>query len=172
MPSKDPILNWADRNRELVRGCMREDRRQGAPLARVRAAFARIRAPLERPLTLYRGTRVMDLYNRPDGDGGSTYRPDSTAELPCPLSFTRSRAQARHFADWSPKGVGTGRGWIHVVALPAGTPVADVARYVEGVDARFGVRRKENARREVEVVLDRLKLRCTRVTRRTVYWRA
>jgi len=58
MPSAvDPIVDWQERNRELVAGCVRGDGRQKARLARVRAAFARARERLAAPLTLYRGTR-------------------------------------------------------------------------------------------------------------------
>jgi len=173
MPSAaDAILRWQDSNRELVAGCMRGDGRQKARLARVRAAFARERERLAAPLTLYRGTRVTDIYNREEeGQGGATsYNVGATEVLSCPLSFTRSRAAAREFADWR-KGV---RGRIHVVSLPVGTPIVDVARYVQqGVGPAFrDQKRRDNAAREKEVVLDRVQLLCTRVTSRSVYWSA
>lgn len=175
MPSAvDPIVDWQERNRELVAGCVRGDGRQKARLARVRAAFARARERLAAPLTLYRGTRVTDIYNREEGQGGApSYGVGATEPLPCPLSFTRSRAAAREFADWSTRGAGTGRGRIHIVSLPVGTPVVDVARYVkQGVGPAFRPHIRENAAREKEVVLDRVQLHCTRVTSRSVYWSA
>lgn len=167
------MLEWQETNRCLV-ACCRDARGtcptdDAARLRRFVAAFDLLAETSVRPLRLFRGTRVPDIWNHADG---ARYSVGDIEAHECPSSWTRRRAVAAEFADGS--GRRRRRGTVHSVTLPPGTRFLDVARVVRGIPNVSG-RNSGCADREREVVLMMAlggpRLECIRATARSVEWR-
>lgn len=150
---------------KVSRGCM----------ARLRRAFERdslpagdLFSPKQTPV-LYRGVKAgNDIWNAPEARGARPEREDLT----CPLSFTRSLAIAKEFADWRKPG--------RVHAVHFARDARGRGRAVRGVDVAARVREdagllpqeRAGAEREAEVMLWGLRLTRTSGGPRVTHWRA
>eukprot|EP00873_Tetraselmis_striata_P034005 jgi/Tetstr1/454269/TSEL_041188.t1 len=125
-------------------------------------------SPKQTPV-LYRGVKAgNDIWNAPEARGARPEREDLT----CPLSFTRSLAVAKEFADWRKPG--------RVHAVHFARDKRGRGRAVRGVDVAAMVREdagllpqeRAGAEREAEVMLWGLRLTRTSGGPRVTHWRA
>lgn len=134
----------------------------GGRAAAFKASVPGLSRPTRRALTLYRGTK------RPRVTGAASGRDPDVVRLARPTSFTRSRRVAERFATEH-----GGTGYLHVVRVPAGVPVLDVAAHA-GEFVRLpgdvGVDEARVARREKEVLLFRHVLERTGRKGRVTHW--